>query len=88
MSTIFCNKVNSLSCKHGLNSHLIFLNLIINGATAVSGEQVDGAPVIICRVKYNDVTKIGKVVFFTGKQGRTEDACDIGVDAKKSCEAK
>jgi len=55
----------------------------VNGAEPIEGGYGGINPVLICRAKNNDAIVIGKVVFFIGDNGKTQDACDIGVNNKE-----
>lgn len=58
----------------------------IDNKMAVAGGYQDGNPVLICKTKQNNITYIGKVVFFVNEnsqQQQMEHACDIGVGDKE-----
>jgi len=58
-------------------------DITINNSSPVVGGFVGNEPVLICRATYNNLMTLGKVVFFFGNRGFTEDACDIGIDDKE-----
>jgi Protein of unknown function (DUF3421) len=75
--------MSSSSYPYRYQSQLINFNINIKGAVPVAGGYQGGNPVLICRVKQNNIPTIGKLVFFDGKDGLTEQACDIGVSNKE-----
>lgn len=58
-------------------------NITINGALPVAGGYEGGFPVLICRANQNNVSTIGKLVFFVGNNGKKQESCDISVDDKE-----